>query len=155
MFPRRPDIRFEGKVHEQLLPSMQRADFELCIHYSHVIHTGYTDKNLLYSKVQRNIRTILYESGFPYGCDFHEFIIGDYFCFYHPNTLVIWGDLGGGRVGPLKIQEIENTPNRFKVVHAIAEDFIKGKNIQLEYEQNAFSDELNDLNRRLAKAIGV
>ncbi|MBI5115350.1 glycosyltransferase, partial [Candidatus Poribacteria bacterium] len=56
LFPNLVGIAWEGRIHEQILPSMKRKglEFELLAEAS-IIHTGYNDANILKKKTLRNI----------------------------------------------------------------------------------------------------
>jgi len=55
IFPNRPEIRFEGRVHEQVMPSLQRLSIAVEFLTIRVIHTGYTDPATIQVKQQRNL----------------------------------------------------------------------------------------------------
>jgi GT2 family glycosyltransferase/tetratricopeptide (TPR) repeat protein len=40
LFPNRPDLRFEGRIHEQILPAIRRAGGEVAWTDVHVVHAG-------------------------------------------------------------------------------------------------------------------
>jgi glycosyltransferase involved in cell wall biosynthesis len=59
LFPNRPDVRWEYRVHEQILPSVRRLGgavraTDICIH-----HTGYQDNQWRDEKQERNLRLLL------------------------------------------------------------------------------------------------
>ena len=64
VFPRRPDVRFQGRVHEQLV---HPAGFESVMTPVEVVHWGYADKASARAKGERNLallrRTLEEESG--------------------------------------------------------------------------------------------
>lgn len=80
--PVRPDIRWEGRVHEQLMPSLVAAGLECKMVPVTINHVGYATKAMLDEKCRRNIRlmemeenkqaNILFHLAASYGC------IGDY-----------------------------------------------------------------------------
>jgi glycosyltransferase involved in cell wall biosynthesis len=41
LFPNRPDLRFEHRLHEQILPALRRAGLEVCFSDLYVIHQNY------------------------------------------------------------------------------------------------------------------
>jgi tetratricopeptide (TPR) repeat protein len=67
MFPNRPDIRFERKVHEQMMPSALRLGMTMEKTDVVVEHHGYADPETLKHKSRRNIGLMLqeYDSAHP------------------------------------------------------------------------------------------
>jgi glycosyltransferase involved in cell wall biosynthesis/Tfp pilus assembly protein PilF len=58
LFRRRPDICFHYRVHEQILPAIQRSGGTLC-HTAIVIdHVGYEDPAMVQAKSERNLRLL-------------------------------------------------------------------------------------------------
>jgi len=55
IFPNRSDIRFQGKVHEQVIPSLQTLGIPIEFLPLRVIHTGYTDPETVKTKQRRNL----------------------------------------------------------------------------------------------------
>ena len=55
IFPNKPDIRFEYRVHEQVLPSIQRLKLKVLYTDIVVVHTGYHSPEALKQKQRRNI----------------------------------------------------------------------------------------------------
>jgi len=85
-FPNKEEIKFEGRIHEQILPSIRKlglAEIQLSLE---ITHTGYDDPELLKKKQRRNLE--LFHEQFPdekgmnaldmyhYGTCFN--ILGDY-----------------------------------------------------------------------------
>ena len=59
LFPRRDDIRFERKIHEQIMFSAVRAGIEFAnVEAVRVIHAGYHNANDYQDKIKRNQRLI-------------------------------------------------------------------------------------------------
>jgi tetratricopeptide (TPR) repeat protein len=58
LFRNRPDIRFEGAVHEQLIPAMDRAGITPARTDITVEHVGYADSNERKAKLVRNMRIV-------------------------------------------------------------------------------------------------
>lgn len=58
LFPKHPEIRWHYRVHEQILPDIERLN--LPVHRSDVIieHSGYEDPNLHHRKQERNLRLL-------------------------------------------------------------------------------------------------
>ena len=54
IFPNRSDIRFEFRVHEQVLPSIQRAGLKVLYSDIQILHTGYRPESRK-SKQERNL----------------------------------------------------------------------------------------------------
>jgi glycosyltransferase involved in cell wall biosynthesis len=50
-----PEMRFEGRIHEQIFPSAVRAGLELVITDIVITHYGYMDKELRVAKARRNL----------------------------------------------------------------------------------------------------
>jgi tetratricopeptide (TPR) repeat protein len=58
LFRNHPDIRWDYRVHEQILPAIQRAGHT--VHCTDIVitHRGYNDSSLLYKKLERNLRLL-------------------------------------------------------------------------------------------------
>ena len=56
--PLRPDIRFEGRIHEQLFPSVQRLGLPLIALDVLIRHEGYTDREACVVKMYRNLEIL-------------------------------------------------------------------------------------------------
>ncbi len=54
LFPNRPDVRFESPVHEQVLPSLERAGIPVEYTDIKIIHTGYHNEEVSRKKQIRN-----------------------------------------------------------------------------------------------------
>jgi tetratricopeptide (TPR) repeat protein len=61
MFPNRPELRFERRIHEQIMPSALRIGLQLRSCPVVVEHHGYADPETLKSKAERNVRMLLEE----------------------------------------------------------------------------------------------
>lgn len=57
-FPNHPEIRFERKIHEQVLPSIVRLGFTAERRNFKITHTGYHDDDQKQKKAERNIRML-------------------------------------------------------------------------------------------------
>jgi len=57
-FPNRSDIYYEGRVHNQPAPSIERAGFEATSTNIRIIHTGYADYSLYMQKRDRALRIL-------------------------------------------------------------------------------------------------
>lgn len=55
IFPNHPAVRFQYRVHEQILPSIQRQGIKVVYSDITIHHTGYTTKDVLKKKQERNI----------------------------------------------------------------------------------------------------
>ncbi|NLB62489.1 MAG: glycosyltransferase [Fibrobacter sp.] len=58
LFPNNNQIRFEGRVHEQVMPSLQKLKIPVKFLSIKVIHTGYTDFATIKEKQQRNLKLL-------------------------------------------------------------------------------------------------
>lgn len=58
LFPRRPDIRWTYRVHEQIVPSIQAAGGRIVRAEPVITHTGYRDNAFAKSKLERNLRLV-------------------------------------------------------------------------------------------------
>ncbi|MEN6485327.1 MAG: glycosyltransferase [Syntrophobacteraceae bacterium] len=56
--PLREDIRFEGRIHEQLFPSVQRLGLPLIALDILIQHEGYADQGACVGKMRRNLRIL-------------------------------------------------------------------------------------------------
>lgn len=54
LFPNRPDLRFESPIHEQVLPSLERAGIAVEFKPIQILHTGYADESTARRKQLRN-----------------------------------------------------------------------------------------------------
>ncbi|HBN09808.1 MAG TPA: hypothetical protein DD435_14525 [Cyanobacteria bacterium UBA8530] len=62
LFRNRPSFRYEGRIHEQVLPSLERAGIDPLPAEARIIHRGYLDQTLLArGKYQRNLELLLKE----------------------------------------------------------------------------------------------
>jgi len=61
MFPNRPDIRFERRIHEQMMPSALRLGMRLEKTTAVIEHHGYGDPEKVKEKSGRNVRLLLVE----------------------------------------------------------------------------------------------
>jgi len=86
IFPNTPKIRFEGRIHEQILASVRKSRFAEVYLQQEIFHTGYGDPELLKEKQRRNLELSLEEYPDPanmnpntmyhFGTSYE--IIGDY-----------------------------------------------------------------------------
>jgi len=58
LFPRHPEVHWEYRVHEQLLPSLRRAGVGVRFTDIVIEHTGYVDPALRDRKMERNLRLL-------------------------------------------------------------------------------------------------
>ncbi|GBU25872.1 glycosyl transferase [Fibrobacteria bacterium R8-3-H12] len=63
VFPNKGQIKFEGRIHEQILPSIRKQGFLEVKLPLEIIHTGYDDPKLLKEKQLRNLE--LFREQFP------------------------------------------------------------------------------------------
>lgn len=61
LFPNRPEVRWEDRVHEQILPSLHRAGIPIRRADVTIRHTGYTDPQMRRLKSERNARLLMAE----------------------------------------------------------------------------------------------
>ncbi len=61
LFPKYPDVKFEGRIHEQIITSLKRRNIQDMYTTIKVIHLGYIDKSKLPQKLERNLRLLLEE----------------------------------------------------------------------------------------------
>jgi tetratricopeptide (TPR) repeat protein len=59
LFRRHPDLRWHGRVHEQLRPEPDQLAFELLWSDVQILHIGYTEGAAYQRKLQRNVRLLL------------------------------------------------------------------------------------------------
>ena len=59
LFPNRTDIRFEGRVHEQVMPAIQALGLPVEFLDIRIMHTGYTDPETVKTKQRRNLSIML------------------------------------------------------------------------------------------------
>jgi tetratricopeptide (TPR) repeat protein len=62
LFRRHPAVHWEGRVHEQIMPSIQRANFDLAWSDVVVDHVGYQEEAAARRKHQRNLRLLQLEN---------------------------------------------------------------------------------------------
>ena len=58
LFPRRPGVRWEYRVHEQILPSLRRAGVPVRWSEATVRHVGYVDRPMRQRKLDRDLRLL-------------------------------------------------------------------------------------------------
>lgn len=58
LFPNRSSLRFEGKVHEQILPSIQREGLGVEFLNLTIHHTGYINAEIMQDKQRRNLEIL-------------------------------------------------------------------------------------------------
>jgi len=63
VFPNKEQIKFEGRIHEQILPSIRKLGFSEVKLPLEIVHTGYDDQKLLIEKQLRNLE--LFKEQFP------------------------------------------------------------------------------------------
>ncbi len=81
-----PDIRFEGRIHEQILPSVQRAGYKLTLSPIQLYHRGYAlSPDQMRRKAERNL-TLLDRQ-------LHENPEDGYTWFQHGKTALLLGNL--------------------------------------------------------------
>jgi len=56
IFPNRTDMRYIGRVHEQIAPSIINAGVPIVYSGINIYHDGYVDMNELKEKQERNLR---------------------------------------------------------------------------------------------------
>lgn len=61
LFRNRPDIRWEYRVHEQILPALRRIGADVCWSDVVILHVGYQDPALRGRKLERDIRLLRLE----------------------------------------------------------------------------------------------
>jgi glycosyltransferase involved in cell wall biosynthesis/Tfp pilus assembly protein PilF len=76
MFRNRPDIRWEYRVHEQILPAIRRAGGDVCVTDIVIDHTGFRESAIQGPKVDRNLRLLEIELAERPGDAFVLFNIG-------------------------------------------------------------------------------
>jgi tetratricopeptide (TPR) repeat protein len=62
LFPNHPQVRWEYRIHEQILPALGRLRAAQHFTGISITHTGYEDPALVKSKIERNLRLILMEN---------------------------------------------------------------------------------------------
>jgi glycosyltransferase involved in cell wall biosynthesis len=62
MFPNRPEIRFEGRIHEQMMPSALRLGLAMIEKPVVIEHHGYADPAEMRKKARRNIDLLIKEA---------------------------------------------------------------------------------------------
>jgi tetratricopeptide (TPR) repeat protein len=58
LFPNHPEVRWQYRVHEQILPALRRLDVEVCQSDAVIAHTGYRDPAVHGRKVARNLHLL-------------------------------------------------------------------------------------------------
>jgi tetratricopeptide (TPR) repeat protein len=58
LFRNHPALRWDYRVHEQILPALQRAGHAVRFTNIAITHTGYTNPTLRYKKLERNLRLL-------------------------------------------------------------------------------------------------
>lgn len=60
-YPNRPEIRWDYRLHEQIIPSLTAAGIKLAWADAPIHHTGYSDPRVLAGKNERNLRIVAAE----------------------------------------------------------------------------------------------
>jgi tetratricopeptide (TPR) repeat protein len=76
LFRNRPDIYWEFRVHEQILPSLRRSGAEVRWAGVEVLHTGYADRAVRRRKLERDLRLLHLEQAEQPGHAFTLFNLG-------------------------------------------------------------------------------
>ena len=58
LFRRHPELKWQGRVHEQLRPEINTLGFEAIWSDVQIDHTGYQDQGLQHRKLQRDLRLL-------------------------------------------------------------------------------------------------
>ncbi len=61
LFRNRPELRWEHRVHEQIMPSIRRLGSEVVLSDVRIQHTGYQDREVRRQKLQRDLRLLKLE----------------------------------------------------------------------------------------------
>src|SRR5207248_2969218 len=61
LFPRRPEVRWEFRVHEQVLPTLRAAGVDVRWADVRIDHVGYADPALRRRKLDRDVRLLRLE----------------------------------------------------------------------------------------------
>lgn len=123
MFPSGMGIKFYNRVHETFIDNALEKNILPSLATDIIIeHHGYKNPEVVASKIKRNIRHMLYSMGFSELKDFVEFtIMGEYFCFYQPNTLTIWhGKKNIGIIDPFAHNLPDTDEDRFDQMYEVA-----------------------------------
>ena len=56
IFPNRTDMRYIGRIHEQIVPSIIKSGIPIVTSGINIYHDGYVDRNELQKKQERNLR---------------------------------------------------------------------------------------------------
>ncbi len=80
LFPRRPEIRWEFRVHEQILPSVRRAGIAVSWADVRIEHIGYSDASVRRRKLERDTRLLQFELR---DCPGHPFALFNLGSIYH------------------------------------------------------------------------
>ncbi len=148
MFPNRLPFRFTGRVHEQISESLVSNGYPIYDVPVTIYHHGYGDPELLETKMVRNHRLKMYEIGFPEHAVFYEFKVKDYFCYYYPNSLVVWDAM---RVVAVRCPFDSDSDN--KSINFMTDKCLEcAKSIINDYENDSsVARMLDDINRIVGK----
>jgi glycosyltransferase involved in cell wall biosynthesis/Flp pilus assembly protein TadD len=76
LFRNRPDLRWEFRIHEQILPAVRAAGGDVRWSDVVILHTGYQDPALRGRKLQRDLRLLMLEQAERPDCPFALFNLG-------------------------------------------------------------------------------
>ena len=158
MFPRRDDLRFEHRIHEQIAQSIYNKGLRI-FEFSKVpiLHHGYNHELKVREKLSRNRRLTMLAWGASRDAEFIEWEQGSYMMLYTPNILSSWklGQLIGMRdVAPIEIADI-STAKSFEKLKKIGVELGR-ESIQQERHRKLsgatdaqLEAEIADTNRRI------
>lgn len=91
MFPNRPDIYFERRIHEQMMLSALRAGLKLTNTNVTIEHLGYSDPQKVKEKAKRNIKILIEEiKNFPHDATMSIEIADNYLLLDEVDNALEW-----------------------------------------------------------------
>ena len=93
MFPRRADLRFVHRIHEQILPALQAGGVPVVKASDRVVidHLGYQNADVLLAKRRRNnLLRLAQEYGWDLSLPIKTFKLFDCECYFNGRQLAVW-----------------------------------------------------------------
>jgi glycosyltransferase involved in cell wall biosynthesis len=157
-FPNDINLRFEGRVHETVTGSAYERGYTMVSQDITIEHSGYSDKETVQKKLERNLSLMLISAGFPANTEFFIFRVLGYTGFYAPNVLTVFEDnryIGCCDPYDVNYPKLDSDRNALMLTRAI--DIItRWESLKLEHakvELYEANDELAEMNRRIEAAI--
>lgn len=157
MFPNCADIRFHGRVHESVLPDIKKHKYNIIDRSDiSILHTGYKDEATVKQHMWRNIKLqvtdmfIKADPSFDEMYEFYQFVVGEFYFIYAPNTMVMWDGLKMvGAIDPFEDSCPETNEERKEKIISVAKKSIE------KYEAIVAETASDKSMKKMAKGLTV